>query len=95
MVSTLQIMCVGKTNRQSVHARISHLGGVNGDDVHWRLSIDEAIEGAESRRLKFYINVKGQSHWIVVATSYLGIKYLKTKIDGDQPNKLLSLPESQ
>jgi hypothetical protein len=52
-----------------------------------------AIAAIEAGKYRFYVSVRGDSVWVVVATSRWGNKYLKTQNDGDQPNNLLSLPE--
>ena len=89
----IRVDCVNKTDRYNPHERIRNIGGRNADSSRWKLSQEDAIAGIESGKWDFYVSVNGQAVAVIVATSRLGYKYLKTVADGEQPNNLLSLPE--
>ncbi len=92
MAETHQVKCINKTDRQDPHDRIKSIGG-DSNGKRWKLSQPEAIAGIETGKWSFFVNVQGESVWLVVATSRFGNKYIKTENDGEQPNNLLSLPE--
>lgn len=89
-----RIRCINKTDRTDPHERIRSIGGQNGDGSRWKLDLDEAIAGIETREWSFYVEQPpGDRVSVIVAVSTRGHKYLKTVADGDQPNNLLALPE--
>jgi Protein of unknown function (DUF3892) len=94
MAQSVQISCINKTDRTNPHERIDYVGGVNPDGTRWLLSVHEAIVGIEQGTWEFYVErPTGHRVRVIVATSALGHKYLKTEADGEQPNNLLALPE--
>ena len=82
-----KVTCINKTDRESAHERISHIGGSG-----WKTSQQTAIANIESGVESYYTLVDGKEADVIVAT-HNGNKYLKTKADGVHPNNLLALPE--
>lgn len=87
-----EIKCINKSNQDNFYQGILSIGGLNSNGTRWRITIQRAIEGMESGKWSFYVNVNGQISEVIIS-SYNGVKYLKTKNDGTESNNLLSLPE--
>lgn len=93
MTTNVHIDCINKIPRNDPNESITHIGGKNSDGSRWKLTLADAIAGAEAQKWRFYTSVNGKSVWVVVAISRAGNKYLKTEADSSTSNNLLSLPE--
>ena len=92
MPKRVRIRCINKTDRRSAHERIKNVGGVNSDGTRWKLSVKKTIRDLESREWEYYVEESGVTVEVIVATDGRN-KYIKTTVDGIQPDNLLSLPE--
>ncbi len=89
----VQVRCTRKSTSVAAHERIEGIGGVNADGTRWYLPIADAIAGIEGGKWSFYVErPAGHRVDVIVASTALGRKYLKTTSDGEQPNNLLELP---
>jgi Protein of unknown function (DUF3892) len=94
MPQLVHVDCINKTDRSSPHERIRYIGGVNPDGTRWKLTEDQAITGIKTLKWMFYVDrPPAKRVYLVIAHSTNGREYLKTEIDGEIPNNLLSLPE--
>ncbi len=92
MAQRVEVKCINKSDRYNAHERIQYIGGTNGDNTRWKMTVSNAITKIENGTYSFYVSKGGASVDVIVATNN-GYKYLKTKNDDLQPNNLLSLPE--
>jgi Protein of unknown function (DUF3892) len=88
------VRCIKRADGSTPDARVARIGGTNAVGVNWRLTQAEAIQAIEERRWDFYVESKsGPPVDVIVATTRTGAKYLKTSGDGNEPSRLLALPE--
>ena len=93
MALRVRIQCINKTDRSSAHERIHNIGGLNGDGTRWKMAETKAIQDIENGTYSFYVERPAGHQVNVIVASRLGVKYLKTVADNEQPDNLLSLPE--
>jgi hypothetical protein len=93
MAQRVRIRCINKTNRTSAHERIHNIGWVNADSTRWKLTETKAIQDIQNGTYAFYVEQPAGHHVGVIVATRLGVQYLKTVADGEQPDNLLSLPE--
>ena len=51
----VEIDCINKDDRMDPYEAITHVGGPNGDGTRWKLTLDNAVEGALSGKWDFYV----------------------------------------
>lgn len=94
MADSYEIKCINKSDRDNIHERIQSIGGLKSDGTRWKISLNQAIEGIESKKWSFYVNnISGKKVNVIVAKTSDGNKYLKTEADTTVKNNLLELPE--
>jgi hypothetical protein len=91
MACSYEVTCVTRSSQRGPD--VTHLGGQNPLGRSWRVSLKEAIDGIITGKWSFFVTVGGVKRNLVVAVSSMGSKYLKTDIDPNRPEILLSLPE--
>lgn len=88
MATNYQVTCIIPDGADA-DRRIDSIGGSSGGG--WKLRLDDAISRIEGGKEAFWTTANGKSVWVVVAVRN-GRKYLKTELDGAEPNNLLALP---
>jgi hypothetical protein len=93
MATAARVSCINRTDRSEPQLRIANIGGTNPGGSAWLLSEATAIAGIEEGKWSFSVErPAGQRVDVIVATR-LGVTYLKTIADSEQPDNLLALPE--
>lgn len=80
-------------DRSQPHSRITAIGGRLCHQP-WTLSQTDAISAIDRNQLRFWASVRGQRAKVVVAES-MGHRYLKTELDGEQPESLVQLADAR
>ncbi len=93
MTDILRISCIQRTYRKEVYERIQFIGGLDAAGSIWQLSQLEAVEAIEAGKWRFWVGVAGKNVWVTVAVDHHGNKYLKAEGDGEEPTRLLDLPD--
>lgn len=86
-MADVQITCMIKSDRNSTHEGITHLGG-NG----WQWSRAQVITSIDANTNSFYLLTPAGARGEVVVVKGLYGKYLQSRIDGELTNHLLELP---
>jgi Protein of unknown function (DUF3892) len=86
-ICRMQTTCTTKTSHQSPNKRISYIGGYG-----WLFTQEQAVHAILNRQYSFYLRIEDRRVDIIIA-SYEGNPYLKTVMDREQPEQLMSLPD--
>ncbi len=87
-MADVQVTCINKTNRNSSHEAITHLGGSN-----WKWTRQEVVRSIKNKTNTFFTLVGGRRADLAVRVSANGTEYVQTYADGVWNNNLLALPE--
>jgi hypothetical protein len=71
---------------------VQYIGGKKQDGTVFKHSKEDAINNIEVKKDNYEVNVGDKTAQVVVATNE-GRKYLKTSLDKERENNLLSLPK--
>ena len=70
---------------------VQYIGGKKEDGTVFKHQKDDAIANIETSKYNYEVNVGGKTAQVIVGTNE-GRKYLKTSLDKERKNNLLSLP---
>jgi hypothetical protein len=87
------IESVMKEQTPEGHSRVRAIGGTTLGGGRWMLLEHQAITAIEKGRSEFFVARDGRQVPILIGVSASGVKYLKTDLDPDGTDALLSLPD--
>ncbi len=87
MAAVLQICWIARSDEK----QIVFLGGEIPGLGQWKLTQQQAIDGMEDEKWKFFVQLERRCVWIVVARSHDNQKYIKAIDDAEN---LMLLPQS-
>lgn len=84
-----QILCSVKTNKKGI-VKITLIGGRNPLGEVWSLKIEEVVEGIQTGKWEFFMNLGRHSYSILLSQSSAGFELTTA---GTDKNLLLELPD--
>lgn len=93
MATWYEVTCIVADPRGNPPTNLTHVGGGTPRGREWRLTIDEAIAGINEEKWQFFVSLGRTRHTLVVGTTKLGFKYLRSENDAQDMTILLTLPE--
>jgi len=91
MAIVLKVRWVDQSDQPDLYQRIKHIGG-DSRGFHWKHSHDQAIQSIEDGKFHYFVENNAHVLKLEVGLAPNGCKYLKTQVDGNQPELLLNLP---
>ena len=85
MAILLKVKWVDRSDRPDPYQRISHIGG-DSREFQWKHTHAQAIQSIEHGLFAYYVEKDAIVLKLEVGLAPNGCKFLKTQIDGNQPN---------
>lgn len=92
MAILLQVNWVDQCDQPEPHRRIRHIGGIS-NQLEWKHSQAQAIEGIEQGEFVYYVEKDGRVGRLMVGQTAEGWKYLTLRPEGGPPQLLLEMPK--
>lgn len=96
MVSEFDIKYVIRDSRRPPFNCVTHIGGELSSGDRWQISVEEAIDGITTGRFAFTITREdNEPEQLKVEQHPLYGPVLKSVLDGQQPQALMTMPEAK